>query len=1227
MKKVFSKLLVLFLTLCLGVGFISCNNKVDDPNKDKEQEPQEQKEPVVNEEINLTLDVNQSQMIVITYSGELLCSFSEEGIASFNNGVFTGLKAGTTKATLTCTGNADFKKIYNITVNGEYELSVTIPETIYIGDSFYFDVKELTTDTKIIDFSFFGNIDTTSSISYYVLLEDGKFVARQAGVITGKIIATFEGIQLVKDITITILNKPIENESTLVSSLPDSLYPHQTVGFTLTLMPENVEITNFTMTSSNEDIMECYPEDLEIVTYDSGAVTITYSATYNGVTYELTKTYNVLEEISLSTDLLNEYTTEKNIPFVVKVMPDNVEITDYSCSSNNTNVFTVENGLIKPVAPGKGKLIISTTYNGASVSLTIDLTITEFIPDSISCNLIDYMIVGDTKEIKTEILPSKTAITTLKYEVENTSVAEVIDGVITAKAVGSTKLTITCNELTKVIDLDVISVEGISVEGPSELLENEIAKYYVYAEPSKKVLNQGNLVIEGLGDNNNVLLDQYYVFGQTIGTTNITFKFVNGDDTYSVTKDISVKKLEYPIERLTISASTGMFVGNFSLIEVNKFPANGVGNYIIESLDPEIIKYEQGVNILTALKEGKCKVRAYVENNPSVSAEIEITVFPTKEVEVVSDGVYNGEPVTARYYEDSIINYYELMCGVTETTYFSYTSTTMAGDIDGYTGLSGEIEPNKYYEQETHVLEVPSTTAIKIIPWANINTNTWKLTTVKGLIENYEKANPGYKVIAAVNGDFFDINANKNLPYSTTGENISDGEFYKAISEFPWTGGTLGFTNDGSNLTLIGKYPAQVTDYFILDVYDDNGNIVKTFNVNKYNTEPSDGETSVYYGTYNSEQNYVPIQTLSEGTFVIGEAYRALPSSDSDFYGKGVITSTGAATLQVGQFAITSKDPEVLAYLQVGMNIRVQREFVGEFASVTSATGYNGLVFNEDGIFDFYANGNLANRAPRTVIGMKEDGTIVMMVVDGRQGGSGMHGCDGYELTAIMRAYGCVKAYNLDGGGSSTIVVRTEEGLKVLNSPSDGRERSDGNCILICTVDPEYKAENYDVTTNSAKVKVTTDVSEYQNYPIYLSLENEFYELVNGEIEFTNLVHNNNYSYRVYYKVGETLYPTQTVGTITTSKANFKLLGIVVKETDDAFIVTAYADDNDKCSNIKEMNLIVNGKSIYLKDFTITLDKKTYGDTIESIKASYWYYQGTQRVDVENSSVNWMCLK
>ena len=50
----------------------------------------------------------------------------------------------------------------------------------------------------------------------------------------------------------------------------------------------------------------------------------------------------------------------------------------------------------------------------------------------------------------------------------------------------------------------------------------------------------------------------------------------------------------------------------------------------------------------------------------------------------------------------------------------------------------------------------------------------------------------------------------------------------------------------------------------------------------------------------------------------------------------------------------------------------------------------------------------MANRAPRTVIGRKADGEIVMMVIDGRNSGNGKYGADHTELAAIMHSYGCV---------------------------------------------------------------------------------------------------------------------------------------------------------------------------------------------------------------------------
>jgi exopolysaccharide biosynthesis protein len=61
---------------------------------------------------------------------------------------------------------------------------------------------------------------------------------------------------------------------------------------------------------------------------------------------------------------------------------------------------------------------------------------------------------------------------------------------------------------------------------------------------------------------------------------------------------------------------------------------------------------------------------------------------------------------------------------------------------------------------------------------------------------------------------------------------------------------------------------------------------------------------------------------------------------------------------------------------------------------------------------------------PRTAIGQREDGTVLMLVVDGRQVSS--LGATFDDLTNIMLDYGAVNASNLDGGSSSTMILDGE---------------------------------------------------------------------------------------------------------------------------------------------------------------------------------------------------------
>ncbi|MBG0783490.1 MAG: phosphodiester glycosidase family protein [Anaerolineaceae bacterium] len=83
---------------------------------------------------------------------------------------------------------------------------------------------------------------------------------------------------------------------------------------------------------------------------------------------------------------------------------------------------------------------------------------------------------------------------------------------------------------------------------------------------------------------------------------------------------------------------------------------------------------------------------------------------------------------------------------------------------------------------------------------------------------------------------------------------------------------------------------------------------------------------------------------------------------------------------------------------------------------------------------------------PRTAIGMIDALHYIFVVSDGRTSQSA--GLTLLQLAEVMQEYGCTVAYNLDGGGSSTMVFNGE----VINNPTDGRsfgERKVSDIIYI----------------------------------------------------------------------------------------------------------------------------------------------------------------------------------
>jgi hypothetical protein len=170
-------------------------------------------------------------------------------------------------------------------------------------------------------------------------------------------------------------------------------------------------------------------------------------------------------------------------------------------------------------------------------------------------------------------------------------------------------------------------------------------------------------------------------------------------------------------------------------------------------------------------------------------------------------------------------------------------------------------------------------------------------------------------------------------------------------------------------------------------------------------------------------------------------------------------TTTNATITNVSPTGTTTLGPLVMAlhlkdapdWLRTGAALEVCPTLIGISGPVTGIMGGGPrLISNGEKNVDRFSMeegfGRPRDKHPRTAIGLKADGsTLVMVTVDGRQPRRSV-GVSFSELADLMEELGCVDAMNLDGGGSTTMVI---EG-RIVNFPSDPLgPRSVSNALFV----------------------------------------------------------------------------------------------------------------------------------------------------------------------------------
>lgn len=527
-------------------------------------------------------------------------------------------------------------------------------------------------------------------------------------------------------------------------------------------------------------------------------------------------------------------------------------------------------------------------------------------------------------------------------------------------------------------------------------------------------------------------------------------------------------------------------------------------------------------------------------------------------------------------------------------------------------GSSRYTATGSYVDQVCNYIEIPSNEGLLITSWSNFQTDAWKMAHVDKVAENFEATHPGYKVIAITNGDFYDINGTDNFPYSPTGTLVSEGNHYKTTPTRATGYKVVSFTNDGTANSLVSYDQSEiaVNELPTLSVYDAEGNIIKNIQINKVNEAPGANEIAVYFGTF-SKKVYQEIATDKNAakTYTVKEPVYCLPNSVKDFYGLGPIGSLSGGTLKRGEFAICSNNAEVDELLAEGVSIRVQYDWVGDSSKIVNAlnAGTQVLVNGEAPSNVNTADGSRMNaRHPRTAIGVKEDGTIILMVNDGRQEKDGRYGSYGNELAAMMKHYGCVNAFNLDGGGSSIMYYRDGDSFVLGNKYSDPSERSISNVVVIAVKDPELEV-SFD-SIGSKEINVSVNVINNNNHNLenmMVRVGSKVAEVENGKAKITGLTPLTKYELVIGYKLpnGSEINLSNKYNFATTPR-EYRFKDIDITDKGDSLEFELDYNDAGNATKLADAKLYINGKAYQMVNGKVVVNKSDF-EVINEIKVEF----------------------
>jgi hypothetical protein len=298
------------------------------------------------------------------------------------------------------------------------------------------------------------------------------------------------------------------------------------------------------------------------------------------------------------------------------------------------------------------------------------------------------------------------------------------------------------------------------------------------------------------------------------------------------------------------------------------------------------------------------------------------------------------------------------------------------------------------------------------------------------------QSSEGHRVIVAINGDVWGgyTSASQDAP---NGIHVHEGELMIAGNfQRP------SFAIDASGRPMVGTARVELSA---------TGLDGMAILVDRLNQLRKTGEIAAY--TY----RFGPAtpKEASGVEAVLGGILGPLPTSGTVVGTVLEIRPAGSQPLVPGQLVINGAATTFVNRLAVGEQVTFSISITPGWEGVRELVSGRETIVRDGQAYVSPRTSIATQMHPRSAIGTTANGDVVIATVDGRDAGTST-GVDLDELAQLMLVRGAVQAINLDGGGSTTLVLRRpgDVDASVVNRPSDGAERAVANAILLVSSAP-----------------------------------------------------------------------------------------------------------------------------------------------------------------------------